>query len=76
MKREFKKRTESAEEFKAKSLIESFDNATDELKDNTHDIESILKVLKSRKLTDKEKETVSGLMETIMRSDSSLLKEI
>ena len=76
MKREFKKRTESAEEFKAKSLIESFDNATDELKDNTHDIESILKVLKSRKLTDKEKETVSGLMDTIMRSGSSLLKEI
>ena len=67
MERGFKKKEETPEVFRAKALIKSLDKATDELKENSKDIENILVALSTRDLSEEEKETISSLMEDVLK---------
>ena len=76
MKRELKKKVESPEDFTARNLISSLDKQMAELDKNNDDIESILKLIQSQKLSDSQEKNIMNALNDSFKLSSNMQKSI
>lgn len=72
MKREFKKKEETLKDFTAKTLIESLDKQVSELEKNNLEIETIMALIKGRKLTVKQEENLRKALDSALELSSNM----
>ena len=72
MKREFKKKEETSKDFTVRTLIESLDKQVSELEKNNLEIETIMALIKGRKLTLKQEENLRKALDNALELSSNM----
>ena len=79
MKRELKKKVESPKDFTAHNIIASVDKQVEELERNNLEIETILDLLRNKKLSEKQEDNIKKALSSALELSSSIhssLKEV
>lgn len=72
MKRELKRKTESPKDFTARNIISSIDKQVAELEKNNLEIDTILGLLKDKKLSDKQEENIRKALNSALELSSNI----
>jgi len=72
MKRELKKKTESPKDFTARNIISSLDKQIEELEKNNLEIDTIVDLIRSKTLSEKQEENVRKALNTALELSSNM----
>lgn len=72
MKRELKRKEESPQDFTARNLISSLDKQIDELEKNNLEIDTIIGLIRNKKLSDKQEENVKKALNSALELSSNI----